>query len=181
MNYENIFKSSIDNLLSQLLISANELHLYISLENKEKTFENMVLVEKIIQILDELLPNLNSINRYSTLARHLHFVRYYYERDNFNSMLGNSEDIVKRDLPTFTKEIRSILTENKLGSLDEIILDIVSKLRRFIHHEPSSEKDVQDMVENLFVAKDLKYERETVTIPYSTKYFRPDFVLVNMM
>lgn len=51
------------------------------------------------------------------------------------------------------------------------------KLRRTIRNEPTIEREVQDAVENLFIASDLDYAREVDRIEYSSKSYVPDFTL----
>jgi len=56
-----------------------------------------------------------------------------------------------------------------------LVEDIDEKLRAMIRKKPEDEKEVQDAIENLLVAKDYEYSREKVSIPYSSKYYMPDF------
>jgi hypothetical protein len=51
------------------------------------------------------------------------------------------------------------------------------KLRKLIRREPSTEREVQDLVENLFIAADADYAREVDRIEYSAKSYVPDFTL----
>ena len=60
------------------------------------------------------------------------------------------------------------VTSNLLKEIDD-------KLRATIRGVPRSEKEIQDAIENLLIIKGYEYNREKVTIPYSTKYFTPDF------
>jgi len=59
----------------------------------------------------------------------------------------------------------------------KIISLIDSKLRKTIRNKPVKEKEVQDALENLFIAADLEKEftREKETIVYSSKSYIPDF------
>jgi hypothetical protein len=58
---------------------------------------------------------------------------------------------------------------------EQIALDIEEKLRFTIRAHPSKEVEIQDAIENLLKIRDYEFEREMVTIPYSTKYYKPDF------
>jgi hypothetical protein len=58
---------------------------------------------------------------------------------------------------------------------EQIALDIEEKLRFTIRVHPSKESEIQDAIENLLKIRDYEFEREKVTIPYSTKYYAPDF------
>lgn len=44
-----------------------------------------------------------------------------------------------------------------------------------IRKKPEEEKEIQDAIENLLIIKEYEFNREKVTIPYSTKYYTPDF------
>jgi hypothetical protein len=78
-------------------------------------------------------------------------------------------------------EIGQLLTylENYLGVpikvTSKLVEDIDDKLRAMIRKKPEDEKEVQDAIENLLIAKDYEYSREKVSIPYSSKYYMPDF------
>jgi hypothetical protein len=69
--------------------------------------------------------------------------------------------------------------ENYLGVpikvTSKLVEDIDDKLRAIIRKKPEDEREVQDAVENLLIAKDYEYNREKVSIPYSTKHYVPDF------
>jgi hypothetical protein len=69
--------------------------------------------------------------------------------------------------------------ENYLGVpikvTSKLVEDIDDKLRATIHENPKNEREVQESVENLLIIKDYEFNREKVTIPYSTKYYTPDF------
>ncbi len=49
------------------------------------------------------------------------------------------------------------------------------KLRKAIHEAPASEKQVQDVFENLLIGADILYSRESERIEYSSKTYQPDF------
>ena len=57
----------------------------------------------------------------------------------------------------------------------KLVEDIDDKLRAIIRKIPEDEKEVQDAIENLLIAKDYEFNREKVSIPYSSKYYVPDF------
>ena len=69
--------------------------------------------------------------------------------------------------------------ENYLGVptkvTTKLVEDIDEKLRATIRTKPEEERNVQDAVENLLIIKEYEYNREKVTIPYSSKYYTPDF------
>lgn len=51
------------------------------------------------------------------------------------------------------------------------------KLRRVIRDTPTKEVEVQDALENLLVGADIAYSREVGGIEYSSKTYKPDFIL----
>ncbi len=61
------------------------------------------------------------------------------------------------------------------------IVSIISladkKLRKVIRQPPTKEAEVQDAFENLLVGADIAYKREAPQITYSSKQYRPDFVV----
>ena len=57
----------------------------------------------------------------------------------------------------------------------KLVEDIDDKLRAIIRKKPEDEREVQDAIENLLIAKDYEFNREKVSIPYSAKYYVPDF------
>lgn len=67
--------------------------------------------------------------------------------------------------------------EKEKGSTDmlKIITGIQRTLRKFFRSKPVSEKEVQDKLEDLFNAQQLKFRREQEHIPYSSKTYIPDF------
>lgn len=69
--------------------------------------------------------------------------------------------------------------ENHLGVplkvTNKLVEDIEDKLRATVRKKPEGEREIQDAIENLLIIKEYEFNREKVTIPYSTKYFTPDF------
>lgn len=56
------------------------------------------------------------------------------------------------------------------------ILQLVDrKWRKAVRHTPTSEREVQDVLENLLIGADVEYSRETSSIEYSSKTYTPDF------
>lgn len=64
--------------------------------------------------------------------------------------------------------------------LESIIDLITAKLRSSMFSKPSAEVEVQNAVEVLLQARDIDYQRESVTIEYSSKRFIPDFTLAQL-
>jgi hypothetical protein len=68
---------------------------------------------------------------------------------------------------------------NHLGvpakAISKLVEDINDKLRVTIREKPKDEREVQDAIENLLNSKEYEFDREKVSIPYSSKYYVPDF------
>lgn len=57
------------------------------------------------------------------------------------------------------------------------ILVLVDKLRSAVQIEPENEREVQDVFEALLIGAGLEYSREKEHIPYSSRTYRPDFII----
>lgn len=51
------------------------------------------------------------------------------------------------------------------------------RLRKIVRTPPQKELEIQDAFESLLVGADIAYSRESVTIEYSSKTYRPDFTM----
>lgn len=95
----------------------------------------------------------------------LNDVRYYTDgvRDRLGSLMGYLDAEIEED--------------KEEGSVDtlKIITGIQRTFRKLFRTKPTSEKDVQDKLEDLFNAQQLKFRREQEHIPYSSKTYIPDF------
>lgn len=121
-----------------------------------------------------------------TMATDAHHYEYelhkknheYYLRDldTAKGMLESAIDQIKQ------KGIENVYEGKDPASQSSDIVRIISlidtKLRKFIRNEPEKEKEIQDALENLFIGADLdkEFTREKETIPYSSKFYIPDFV-----
>lgn len=69
--------------------------------------------------------------------------------------------------------------QSKLGKKQqehEAIIDLIDKnLRPAMRDDPKNEREVQDVLEIIFRARALDFQREQQTVPYSTKRYIPDF------
>ncbi len=68
-------------------------------------------------------------------------------------------------------------TEPEASAIVKVFSLIEHKLRKTMRQQPSTEREVQDAVETLFVAADIEYAREVDHIAYSSKTYVPDFTL----
>lgn len=80
-----------------------------------------------------------------------------------------------------TNDLNSLYkSENKFdaSNLTIRVVNLAEKsLRKIIRDVPSSEKIVQDSFENLLIGAEISYSRETESIEYSSKTYKPDFVV----
>lgn len=90
-----------------------------------------------------------------------------YSTDGFRDRLGSLIGYLKADIEE----------EKEEGSADtlKIITGIQRSLRKLFRTKPTSEKEVQDKLEDLFNAQQLNFKREQEHIPYSSKTYIPDF------
>lgn len=69
--------------------------------------------------------------------------------------------------------------KNKLNITDqqiEALLDLIQvNLRPAIFEDPKNEKEIQNILETIFRARGYDFERERDTVPYSGKFYVPDF------
>lgn len=79
------------------------------------------------------------------------------------------------------KELKDVYRGKDTGPEASVIVRIIKlveqKLRKLFRDSPSSEAQVQDELEKLFIAADIPYSREAVTIEYSSKTYKPDFTV----
>jgi hypothetical protein len=60
--------------------------------------------------------------------------------------------------------------------IEEVLALIELNLRRSIYEVPKNEKEVKNALETIFRVREYDFLREKITIPYSSKYYIPDFV-----
>lgn len=103
---------------------------------------------------------------------------------NQYDMIGLEQMTLFQSVLTSTRLLISLLESNFDYADDEFdcIEDIiVSKLRKLFIDKPTSEKEVQDNLERLFIAsnmnKGIDYDRETGKFKFSSREYIPDFIL----
>jgi hypothetical protein len=139
------------------------------------------------EMLMGILPEDFDKKGFEPIKRHLHFMEYYYSKDRDYSMLkSNADDLLKNDLPALRKDLTVFFGQDYLkqkrtpqksdeSMLPQLASDIGSNLRRLVREHPDNEKKIQDHLEDLLALMGYKFEREQVSIPYSTKSYKPDF------
>lgn len=89
-------------------------------------------------------------------------------------LLAASDELEKKDLPSVYKGKD---TGPETSTLLRVLNLAEHKLRKVVRREPAGEIEVQDLFENLLVGAEIQYSRETDSIEYSTKTYKPDFVV----
>lgn len=108
--------------------------------------------------------------------RQWHHIGYISDLETAKGLLESGIEQIKR------KGIENIYSGKTPPSQSSDIVKIISlidtKLRKFMRNKPDKEKEIQDALENLFIAADLEKEftREKETITYSSKAYIPDFI-----
>jgi hypothetical protein len=90
-------------------------------------------------------------------------------------LLAASDHLNRVDVLTDVYEGKNTPPESSL--ILKVLNLAEKKLRKTIRSNPSREKEVQDAFENLLIGADIDYSREKETVDYSSKTYRPDFVI----
>ncbi len=88
---------------------------------------------------------------------------------------ASKDELQRKDLQTVYKGKD---TKPEASTLVKVLNLAEYKLRKVIRNKPGKEVEVQEAFENLLVGADVNYSRETDSIEYSTKTYRPDFTVV---
>jgi REase_DpnII-MboI len=79
------------------------------------------------------------------------------------------------------KGVDEVYKGKDTGPETSLILRIMNlaemKLRKTLRTKPEREREVQDAFENLLIGADIPYSRETDSIEYSSKTYKPDFTV----
>ena len=194
-----LFELTDKQLDGQLLLSVAEridkqiLHLNSSiLENQSKLViatQTMFLLKDVL-MLEEVMPFSSEERTFSDMRRHLQFVDYYNEREDYKMMLHNANDLIldfkvikpqlldyARAISEGSKEVKKTI---RAPTIEDIVNVVTDKLRSIIRKIPEHEREVQDALETLFLIKEYDFEREKVKFEYSTKSYQPDFTFESL-
>ena len=111
-----------------------------------------------------------TIDEYEFVKRQKDHEAYLRALDMTKGLLRAGIDLIKR------KGIETAHKPKESNEIIKIISSIDNRLRKTIHIKPTREKEINDALENLFIALELDYKREKIRIVYSTKTYEPDFV-----
>jgi len=151
--------------------------------------ERAVKLERLNWLKDmfaDLVPSDFDKSNLGKVNQHLYFVEYFgFEKRDFEMLKSNADDLVKQDIPRLKDDLKNFLRyrskkeEGKIKSsasyFSQVAEDVQENLRSLIRKQPINEREVQDHLEDLFRIKGYDFEREKVSIPYSTKSYIPDF------
>ena len=79
------------------------------------------------------------------------------------------------------KGLEAVYEGKDTGPEASLLLKIIKlgefKLRKVVRSAPQAEREVQDALESILVGADIPYSRETESIEYSSKTYKPDFTV----
>lgn len=186
-DFSEIYINALDSILQKFVEGVYDV---VSSFDQVDQAEMAVKLAKLTWLKDmfvDLVPSDFDKSNLYKVNQHLYFVNYYFFKDyDYDMLKHNADDLVKQDIPTLRKDLKSYLGSKSLKEeiktpkssasyFSQVATDIQNILRRLVRKSPSKEKEVQDHLEDLLASKEYEFEREQVTIPYSTKYYKPDF------
>jgi len=105
----------------------------------------------------------------------MHQNAYIQKLDSAKGMLLAAVDELERS------DLKSVYRGKNTAPESSAIMKVISiaekKLRKAIRNTPDEEKKVQNAFETLLIGADIPYSRETDSIEYATKTYRPDFTV----
>jgi hypothetical protein len=105
----------------------------------------------------------------------VHNKEYIRQLDTAKGILMAALDELDRS------ELNDVYDGKNTGPESSLILSLINlaekKLRKIIRKIPTKEREIQDAFEDLLIAADIPYSRETTKIEYSSKTYIPDFVI----
>lgn len=105
MSEDDRMSSTILKLMDKTEEVIRSLNHAIDKERKWKTklqYERLLLLK---EVFESMLPEKFFKETFAKFNQHAHFVKYYLDRDDFEMMAGNAEDLQLRDLPDIKTEI----------------------------------------------------------------------------
>lgn len=105
-----------------------------------------------------------------------HQKAYLQQLDVAKGILLAASDHLKR-----VDDLTTVYEGKDTAPESSLILKVINladhKLRKTVRNQPSQEKEVQDSFESLLIGADIDYTRDKETVVYSSKTYRPDFVI----
>jgi len=105
----------------------------------------------------------------------IHQEAYIQKLDSTKGILLAALDELKRSDLDMVYEGKNTPTES--STILRVINLAERKLRKVIRDKPSSEKEIQDAFESILIGAEIAYSRESDSIEYSSKTYKPDFTM----
>lgn len=105
------------------------------------------------------------------------------KKEQFSQALGTARGVLRAAAEALgaTADLAILYKSKDTGPEASLLIKAINlaehKLRKALHTTPSSEKEIQDSFETLLVGSDLPYSRESKSIEYSSKTYKPDFTI----
>lgn len=104
---------------------------------------------------------------------------YLEQLDSAKGLLEAAYTTIKQ-----TEDINILYKCKESSSASNLTIRVVNiaekSLRKAIKDTPSSEKEIQNAFENLLIGADINFSRETQSIEYSSKTYKPDFIITDI-
>jgi len=96
--------------------------------------------------------------------------------------ISTTIDIIDRGIGFYKYLVKSkkTIVELQEAPLLDIINLIEKNLRRSFRKLPQNEIEVQDHIETILNARDIKFSRDKVSFEYSSKSYKPDFIIEDL-
>jgi hypothetical protein len=105
------------------------------------------------------------------------------KREGLERALGTARGILTAASEALSREsdVTNVYESKNTGPEASLLIRAINlaehKLRKVLRAPPTSEKDVQDAFETLLIGADLPFSRESKSIEYSSKTYKPDFTI----
>lgn len=189
-NQDSLYLCAINRTIDKMVESISD---SLSSFDRSGQIEMLTKIGKLnwfCELLNDIVPEDFTKSDFSNISRHISFLVTFYTRKDFSWFKTNADDLLKKDIPSLKKNLKEYFQHNqapepKRGTSEiknhslQVITDIDENLRRLIRTNPDNEKEIHDHLEDLLALKGYQFEREQVSIPYSTKKYIPDFTLEN--
>ena len=182
-----LYIAAVDSLIDKLTEGIHDVVSSIGHSSKQEIIIKLGKLNWVKETLIDMLPEDFDKKDFEPINRHLHFVDYYYSKDRDFSMLkSNADDLLKQDLPALKRSLKLFYDQeppkhqktmqmSTKNFVSQLVDDVRDDLRCLVRECPDSERKIQDHLEDLLALKKYRFEREQVSIPYSTKSYIPDF------
>jgi hypothetical protein len=199
----NSYKEGINKVIDKMVTEAYETLASFGHSSKIETLTKVAKLNWYNDILENILPEtFKRTSELSDMNRHIRFMLTFLEKNDFEWFKNNADDLIKKDIPSVKKKIddyfNQIARPNEAKAetknyekeanleiiskepLESLFKEIKDNLRATMHKAPANEIEIQDRFEDILKIKGYAFEREQVSIPYSTKTYYPDFTIESL-